>query len=116
MSHDKHLLEPQLHDVVAIKLAGDSDFKMGVVTDTSKCLRIKVRTLLHRRKDKSLVHSLNLELIFRDPPSQPSDEILAENDAPQRAADGLEKVWHDHPANMIMIEKRKLTAIHEKQM
>ena len=34
----------------------------------------------------------------------------------QRAADGLEKAWHDQPANKIMIEKRKLTAIHEKQI
>jgi len=101
---------------VAIKLAGDSDFKMGVGIDTSKCPRIKVRTLLYRRRDEPLVHSLNMGSLFRDAPSKSSDVILAENYAQLRAADELKKAWHDQPANTIIDEKCKLTALHEKQI
>ena len=101
---------------MTIKLAGDSDYKLGVVTDTSECPRIRVRTLTHGKRDEPLIHSLNLGLLFRDPPSQSSNEILAENEARQRAADGLEKAWHDQPANKILMKKRKLADIHEKQI
>ena len=68
------------------------------------------------KRDESLVHSCNLGLLFRDPPSQRSYEILAENDARQRASDEVEEAWHDKPANMILMEKRKLTTLHDKQI
>ena len=65
VSHDKNVLKPE----PAITLAGDSDYKMGVVTDTSECPRIRVRTLTNGERDEPLIHLLNLGLLFRDPPS-----------------------------------------------
>ena len=38
--HDKNVLRPQPQDIVAIKLANGTDYKLGVVTDTSECPRI----------------------------------------------------------------------------
>ena len=67
VSHNKNLLEPCQDDIVAIKLGGGTDFKMGVVVSTSQCPGIKVRTLLYGRKDTPLVHSRNLGLLYRDP-------------------------------------------------
>ena len=45
VSRDKVVLKPKPQDIVAIKMDGDNDFKMGVVVETSECLRIKVRSL-----------------------------------------------------------------------
>ena len=56
VSHDKDVLKPQPQDIVAIKMAGDSDFKMGVVTGTFECPHIKVRTLTGGRRDEPLIH------------------------------------------------------------
>ena len=79
---------------------------MGVVIKTSKCPRINVRTLLHGKRDEPLVRSLNLGLLFKDPPSQRSDEILAENDARKRASEEVEEAWHDKLANMILMYRQ----------
>ena len=116
MSHDKDVLKPQPQDIVAIKMAGDIDFKMGVVTGTFECPHIKVRTLTGGRRDERLIHSLNLGLLYRDPPSQSSSEIAAENEAHERAANGLRKAWEDQPAHKIESERCKLVKIHEDQI
>ena len=50
VSHDKDVLKPKPQDIVAIKMAGDSDFKIGVVTETSECPCIKVRTFTGGRR------------------------------------------------------------------
>ena len=95
------MLKPHPQDVVTIKLAGDTDYKMGVVTDTFECPRIWIRTLTNGKQDEPFIHSLNLGLLFRDPPSQSSSEVAAENEARRRAADGLDKAWKGQPANKI---------------
>ena len=64
VSHDKHLLEPEINDVVAIKIAGVEDFKLGVVTCNKQSPRIKVRTLTGGRRDQPYVHILNLGLMY----------------------------------------------------
>ena len=84
--HDKHLLQPEPNDIVAIKMHGEDDFKLGVVTSNDESPRIKVRTLTGGKRDQPLVHILNLGLMYRDPPHQTSDAVAADNDAPERAA------------------------------
>ena len=84
VSRDKVVLKPMLNDIVAIKIDGENDFKMGVVIDTAECPCIKVRTLTGGRRDEPLIHSLNLGLLYRDPPSQSSSEVIAENEAHER--------------------------------
>ena len=116
VSHDKNVLRPHPQDIVIIELANDMDYKMGVVTDTSECPRIRVRTLTNGKRDEPLIHSLNLGLLFRDPPSQSSSEVAAENEARRRAADGLEKTWQGQSANKISSERRKLVEFHENQI
>ena len=52
------------------KLHGDDDFKLGIVTDTNDRPRIRVWTLTGGKRDEPLIHSLNLGLLYRDPPVQ----------------------------------------------
>ena len=72
--------------------------------------------LTNGKRDESLIHSLNLGLLFRDPPSQSSSEVAAENEAQWWAADGLEKTWQGQSANKISSERRKLVDFHESQI
>ena len=98
MSHDKNVLTPKPQDIVAVKLDNGRNFKLGVVTDTSEAPRVRVRTLTNGRQHEPLIHPLTLGLLFRDPPSQSSNEVEAENEARQRAEDGLKKSWQGQPA------------------
>ena len=99
-----------------MKLDNGRDFKLGVVTDTSEAPRVRVRTLTNGRQHEPLIHPLTLGLLFRDPPSQSSNEVEAENEARQRAEDGLKKTWQGQPANKISTERRKLVEFHENQI
>ena len=65
VTKDKDFLEPQPNDVVAIKIAGIEDYKLGVVVCNKKSPRIKVRTLTGGRQDLPYVHSINLGLMFK---------------------------------------------------
>ena len=51
VSHDKIMLKPEPNDIVAIKMHGDDDFKLGVVTSNDDSPRIKVRTLTGGKRD-----------------------------------------------------------------
>ena len=113
VSHDKHLLQPEINDIVAIKMHGEEDFKLGVVTSNKESPRIKVRTLTGGKLDQPLVHILNLGLMYRDPPNQTSDAVAADNDALKRAAIGLDKAWEGQPKYKITAERLKLKKIHE---
>ena len=44
VSHDKLVLEPEPNDIFAIKLHGEDDFKLGIVTNTDDRPRIRIRT------------------------------------------------------------------------
>ena len=55
-------------------------------------------------------------LLYRDPPSQSSSEVEAENEARLRAEDGLKKSWQGQPAHTITAERRKLSEFHERQI
>ena len=113
VSHDKHLLQPEINDIVAIKMHGEEDFKLGVVTSNKESPRIKVRTLTGGKRDQPLVRILNLGLMYRDPPNQTSDAVAADNDALERAAIGLDKAWEGQPKYKITAERLKLKKIHE---
>ena len=116
MSHDKNVLTPMPQDIVAVKLDNGRDFKLGVVTDTSEAPRVRVRTLTNGRQHEPLYHPLTLGLLYRDPPSQSSSEVEAENEARLRAEDGLKKSWQGQPAHTITAERRKLSEFHERQI
>ena len=86
VSHDKFVLEPEPNDIVAIKLHGIEDFKLGIVTSNVDSPRIRIRTLTGGKRDEPLVHILNLGLMYRDPPSQPSSAVCAENKALEKSS------------------------------
>ena len=88
-----------------MKLDSGRDFKLGVVTDTSEALRVRIRTLLNGKRQEPLYHPLTLGLLYRDPPSQSSSEVELENDARLRAEKGLKKSWKGQPAHVITAEK-----------
>ena len=111
VSHDKHLLQPEINDIVAIKMHGEEDFKLGVVTSNKESPRIKVRTLTGGKRDQPLVHILNLGLMYCDPPHQPSDAVAADNDALERASIGLDKAWEGQPTCKITSERLKLKKV-----
>merc|ERR1712215_128118 len=85
VSHDENVLTPKPQDIVAVKLDNGRDFKLGVVTDTTEAPRVRVQTLTNERQHEPLYHPLTLGLLFRDPPSQSSNEVEAENEARLRA-------------------------------
>ena len=91
ITQDKNFLEPEPQDIVAIKIAGVEDFKLGLVVCNKRSPRIKVRTLTGGRQDLPYVHSLNLGLMYRDPPKPSGEEIAAENAALERATVGIKK-------------------------
>ena len=68
VSHDKVMLKPEPNDIVAIKLHGEEDFKLGIVTSNDDSPRIRVRTLTGGKHDQPLIHTLSLGLLYRDPP------------------------------------------------
>ena len=113
VSHDKIMLKPEPNDIVAIKLHGEEDFKLGIVTSNDDSPRIRVRTLTGGKRDQPLIHTLNLGLLYRDPPPQPSSAVCAENDALERAAIGLDKAWEGQPVYKVISERLKLKKIHE---
>ena len=113
VSHDKIFLETEVNDVVAIKIAGVEDFKLGVVICNKQSPRIKVRTLTGGRQDQPYVHILNLGLMFRDPPSQSGEAVAAENTALERVAIGIDKAWEGQAKYILTSERLKLRKIHE---
>ena len=104
VNNDKTFLEPEVNDVVAIKIAGVEDFKLGVVVCNKKSPRIKIRTLTGGRQDQPYVHILNLGLMFRDPPSQSAADVAADNAALERASIGIEKAWEGHAKHILASE------------
>ena len=78
--------------------------------------------IYRRQADEPLIHSLNLGLLYRDPPSPSSSEIAAENEAHEiesaweNEAHEIESAWEDQPAHKIESERCKLVKIHEDQI
>ena len=113
VSKDKDFLEPEPHDVVAIKIAGVEDFKLGVVVCNKRSPRIKVRTLTGGRQDLPYVHTLNLGLMYRDPPSPSGEAIAADNAALDRATIGIKKAYEGQAKYILTSERLKMMKVHE---
>ena len=113
VTKDKDFLEPQPNDVVAIKIAGIEDYKLGVVVYNKRSPRIKVRTLTGGRQDLPYVHSLNLGLMYRDPPKPSGEEIAAENASLERATVGIKKAYEGQAKYILNSERLNMMKIHE---
>ena len=113
VSKDKNFLEPMPNDIVAIKREGGEDYKLGVVVCNRKSPRILVRPLTGGRQDLPYIHSLNLGLLFRDPPQPSSAEIAAENSSLERASIGIRKAFEGETECVLSTERLKMKIIHE---
>ena len=72
-----------------------------------------MRPLTGGRQDLPYIHSLNLGLLFRDPPQPSSAETAAENSSLERASIGIRKAYEGEAECVLNMERLKMKKVHE---